>query len=316
MRQLAQPTLWRTAAAIMTDYLVIAGAIVCALHYRGIIAYLAVVLTIGGRQHSLLILMHEAAHGNLSRNRRLNSVIGQLFCAWPVFVDVTTFRHWHLLHHRHEGGPGDPDFEFRSTKDWAFPQPRWRLVLRLVLDAVGFGAYGVISYLRYYGRAPRERRLLPIAYKIAFYAAVLTCVVTTGTWRLLLLYWVVPMLTTLKCFVRWREIAEHYGLPADHLLSRTRTTDTTFIEAALIAPLNINFHLEHHLYPGIPWHSLPALRRELLRDPGFCASSSRSSSYWAVLSECALTSHPTRLDEARPSGPSMPRAFPTASDAR
>ncbi|MBM2841879.1 MAG: fatty acid desaturase, partial [Bacteroidetes bacterium] len=29
---------------------------------------------------------------------------------------------------------------------------------------------------------------------------------------------------------------------------------------------NINYHLEHHLYPGVPWYNLPKLHRLLQQD--------------------------------------------------
>jgi fatty acid desaturase len=29
---------------------------------------------------------------------------------------------------------------------------------------------------------------------------------------------------------------------------------------------NVNYHLEHHLYPSVPYHALPELRRALAAD--------------------------------------------------
>jgi hypothetical protein len=64
-------------------------------------------------------------------------------------------------------------------------------------------------------------------------------------------------LTWLKMILRIRSIAEHYSVKNDHVLNRTRTTLPSLFEKMFIAPKNINYHLEHHLYPSVPFFRLP-----------------------------------------------------------
>ena len=62
-----------------------------------------------------------------------------------------------------------------------------------------------------------------------------------------------------------RSVAEHFGgLSYDNLLSSTRTVRTPFIEKFFIAPHNVGYHLEHHLYPGVPYYNLPKLHQLLM----------------------------------------------------
>jgi fatty acid desaturase len=287
MHALATPRFGRTLVALATDWGVIALAIGLSRWLANPVAYVVAVLVIAGRQHSLLIFMHDAAHGTLTRNKVANEITGQIACAWPLLLDVRSFRHVHLKHHRLEGAPGDPDFDFRSGDDWRFPRSLASVVRPVVLDFVGFGAVTVLGYLKYYGQAPRDPRWGIALAKVAFYGLALALIARTGVWMGLLAYWVVPMLTALKAFVRWREIAEHYGVEASHALDRTRTTLTTWIERMTIAPRNINYHLEHHLFPGVPWHSLPALHAALMRIPGYAARAHVTRGYVAALRECA-----------------------------
>jgi len=57
-------------------------------------------------------------------------------------------------------------------------------------------------------------------------------------------------------------IAEHTGCSQDaDGLSNTRTTLTAFPVRLLM--WNMPFHAEHHLYPAIPFHQLPAAHRAL-----------------------------------------------------
>ena len=56
--------------------------------------------------------------------------------------------------------------------------------------------------------------------------------------------------------------AEHTGLPLEGpILARTRTVDSNaFVRFWL---WNMNYHAEHHAWPGIPWHRLAEAHREV-----------------------------------------------------
>jgi fatty acid desaturase len=286
MRELTKIRPWRTAAAIATDYTVAGGAIAAAVYTGNPVAYILAGLVVAGRQHSLLALMHDASHYTLARNKNLNDLVGNVLCAWPMLMDVGAYRYVHFLHHKHVGEKGDPDFEFRSGPEWTFPQPKRRMVAALLKDLFGLRALEAASYFKYYGQAPKERRAWMVAAKVTFYAALFGALWAVGgfaTWALL---WVLPALSALKCFVRIREIAEHYGTSAEHDLNRTRTTKATALERLLISPRNLHFHLEHHLFPGIPWHNLPAAHAHLMKDARYAREAHVSNGYVRALGEC------------------------------
>jgi hypothetical protein len=67
------------------------------------------VMVIGARQLGLAILMHDAAHGLLFADRRLNEGVGSWLCAAPVFTSLALYRPYHLAHHRHTQQAEDPD---------------------------------------------------------------------------------------------------------------------------------------------------------------------------------------------------------------
>jgi fatty acid desaturase len=285
MRGLVVPATLRTILGIALDYAVIAAAIAAGSYSWWL--YPLALIVIASRQHALLIVMHEASHRSLSRRLWLNDLLGNLLCAWPVLMDVGAFRHVHLQHHRFEGAAGDPDFVFRSGKEWQFPMSRGALLRLLLRDVCGLSVLGAVSQIRYYGQAPAEKRIWMVALKLAFYAAAAWLIYTKGWLAGVVLFWLVPTLTLLKAFIRVREIAEHYGLPAEHELNRTRTTRASWLERALISPRNIQYHLEHHMFPGVPWHSLPRLHGLLIANPVYAQEASRSASYTAALLECA-----------------------------
>ena len=50
------------------------------------------IFVIGARQLGFAVLMHEAAHRTLFRNRRVNDWVGNWLCAYPVWSDLYPYR--------------------------------------------------------------------------------------------------------------------------------------------------------------------------------------------------------------------------------
>ncbi len=71
--------------------------------------WLVALVVLGGRQLSLAILMHDAAHGTLFRTRWLNDVLADYACGSAVGIDIRRYRQHHLLHHGKTGLDTDPD---------------------------------------------------------------------------------------------------------------------------------------------------------------------------------------------------------------
>lgn len=63
-----------------------------------------------------------------------------------------------------------------------------------------------------------------------------------------------------------RSVAEHFGEMAhEDDLSSSRTVRTNVIERFFLAPHSVGYHLEHHLFPGVPFYNLPRLHEMLMQ---------------------------------------------------
>jgi fatty acid desaturase len=91
------------------------------------------VMVIGTRQLGLAILMHDAAHGLLFADRRLNDAVGAWLCAAPVFTSLALYRPYHLRHHRFTQQAGDPDLGLSAP----FPISRASLRRKVLRDLTG-----------------------------------------------------------------------------------------------------------------------------------------------------------------------------------
>ena len=79
-----------------------------------------------------------------------------------------------------------------------------------------------------------------------------------------LILWFLPLCTVLQALLRFRAICEH-GAVSDQksplLAARTNLGPGWLLW--FLFPYNVNYHIEHHLYPAIPHYNLPACHHAL-----------------------------------------------------
>ncbi|MBW3599736.1 MAG: fatty acid desaturase, partial [Planctomycetes bacterium] len=91
--------------------------------------------------------------------------------------------------------------------------------------------------------------------------------------------------TLMNLFNRLRATAEHVGAPWTHELNSTRTVVPTWLERLTIAPMNVSYHLEHHLFPSVPGPNLDKLHRLLMEDESFREHAHITRGYTGVVRE-------------------------------
>lgn len=271
---------WRCAAQILTQWLVCALAIAVAERLKQWPATLAAMLVIATRQHAMLVLMHDAAHCLLARNRRRNDIVGNLLLAFPLTVSVARYRAHHFRHHRHLNGEGDPDLA-----DSVIPATRGRFLALLLRDASGLTTLATLRSANSFGmlglfskESPGSR--LDRGLAVAFIAAVAALVAGFGVWREFILYWLLPTLLFMPAILRVRGIAEHGGRLGNPAATAARSLRVGWIERFLWAPCHINHHWEHHSCPAVPSYKLPELSRLLAAGDAGCAAANPTLGYF------------------------------------
>ena len=78
--------------------LIIGGAWLCELFFSWFLYPLAVIF-IGARLLALGLIMHEATHQLISKNKVVNDWLAELFCAWPLLISMRSYKVKHLAHH-------------------------------------------------------------------------------------------------------------------------------------------------------------------------------------------------------------------------
>jgi len=210
-------------------------------------------LVLGSQLHAFTVLQHDCGHQSAFRSAAWNLWVGRLL-AWFIVFPFSSFTECHKRHHRYLGDPQqDPD-------DWNYlAGVRW-MFLRIALFVPRFTYFSLVRY----GHAVRNRVVRELVFNVASMG--LLCAIFVAFERLdaFLLIFAAPLLLLALVINPISRGYEHFPmatLPAeqDERLDLSRNTITVTSRVVGLLWANINYHVEHHVYPNVPFFNLPKL---------------------------------------------------------
>ena len=211
---------------------------------------------------------HECAHGTVFKSRRLN----ELFYHLASFMALKNPYLWRWSHTRHHTDTiivgRDPEI--------AYPRPPslWGIIANLLYLKTGMHelsrmlrlAAGSLSddQKEFLIESERPKAFLTSRIHLAIHLTIVGLAIGLGSWLPVMLVglpyfygsWLHHVLAT----------TQHAGLAEDvpdhRLNSRTVHLNPFF----RFVYSNMNYHVEHHMFPMVPFHALPALHEEIKAD--------------------------------------------------
>lgn len=249
--------------------IIVAAIAVSEYYFFNWFLYLLAIILIGSRINALTVLMHDTAHFRAFKNRKLNYIFGEPI-GWLVLASMEGYRRKHIPHHTSLNTLNDPDWT-RKIPDpaYQYPKPLKGFIKDVVIQFSGIGYIGLAREML------KSKELKSISKKLkllraVFYVSILAICAYTNTLDKLVMYWLIPVITFFNGVLWLRSLSEHYGnLGYDHPYNYSRTTLVNKVEAFILSPHNINYHIEHHLYPYVPYYNLDKLHRLLATQPVF-----------------------------------------------
>lgn len=286
VRELSKLSPVKSFGAILGNWFIVIACISLALWLNHILISIAAILTIGARQHALLLIMHDGSHSRLSNNRKLNLLISDFFCAFPLLITTTKYRDSHLAHHQYLNTDKDPDWMLKKgLPEWEFPKSRIYMTLLFLKHLLGLTTFNFIGKLYRFGvknKTATKHAAVSKEYKfvrLAYYIILILSLTYFKIWTVFLLYWMLPAFTVLPFLLRLRSLAEHFGLPWQHELNSSRNVVANFLESFFLVAHSASYHLDHHLYPSVPFYNLKKLHRVLMENSFYAEKATNTKSY-------------------------------------
>jgi fatty acid desaturase len=251
---------WRSVADIAHVWLDIG----CCLYLTSeSLWFLPLVLPIlAARLHSLTLIMHDGAHYLLHPRVLVNDFLSNVFASFPLALSTEVYRKTHWKHHQFTQTMKDPNYVIMQNEpNWHYPKKMEEVKKLLWKDIFFIGMKDHLVILKDWQVIPNlafTSSLEKICFPV-FVLGVLSLVYWTGAWEQFLVFQAGAML--INPLARLRAMSEHAhyeseGQDKAHKLEETPTINAGALERFFFAPFNTNRHLEHHLYPTIPYYNL------------------------------------------------------------
>jgi fatty acid desaturase len=222
-------------------------------------------------------LVHMSDHGALFVSPWANRVGGNIAASCLGYTR-TGHRLAHLNHHLYLNTVRDPD------RIWGAPDETTRELRRQWLKDLFF--LSAFERLLQYSQSDHKTvsvspwKKITVPFLVRTFTRMSPVFVAQGVilgvyWVTVgpvyyVLLWVLPILTFYPAQIRLRSTVEHsfdagYQATAPEDYWVTRSTAATFLERFVFAPLAIDYHFEHHLFPVVPHYNLHRVRELLVR---------------------------------------------------
>jgi fatty acid desaturase len=255
--------------------LILGGCFVVASN-NGWLLLAAVLLAVYGVVFSFLSWVgasHELQHNTVSQSKALNQCWLQVF-AFLSWANPVYFTRAHATHHSHTLD-SHLDEEVRtnvcsrianlvlsSTIDI---RRFWRTLRMQVLNARGIVPGQTEGRIFSDAEVDGRRRLANAARRLLVgQAALLVLFLASGFWQGVFLVTLGPFIA--NGFANMLATAQHCGMKHNTLDYRESTRTILLSPFLSFLYWNMNYHVEHHMYPGVPCYNLPKLHELIAYD--------------------------------------------------
>jgi fatty acid desaturase len=254
------PLLWFGSYILLV--IASASAVVLSWNTPSVWVWLAVYGALWGLAPSAV---HETCHHTPFRRRWLNKATLWLF-GWMVQMEPQSVRWGHTGHHSHT------HFEHGDT-ELSEPNPvSWSNFCN-----VGLGFWGALFYWKsliwqgFGSITPEMRAVIPdgaiakairnARYMLAVYLAVIAGGLLLQSWIPIVLAFAPRLIG--GPVTGFLHLTQHTGLQMNIRDHRYSTRSFSASALTRYCYFNMNYHIEHHMFPLVPFYNLPRLAEEL-----------------------------------------------------
>lgn len=216
-------------------------------------------------------LQHQVLHNQGFKNRTLNEIVGVLL-GLPMLVSFAGYQASHLRHHKHLGTPENKEFfdygdQYGSSKLASL----WIWANRFMMPSLYLGFLKNLYLALWKRKIPDESPDVSARmcrdYMVMFLAIIALGMISWATQSAtIFLIWLIPLLFVATPVHALIEMPEHYRCDTSST-DPFRNTRTIQSNAFMNWFTNgNNYHVEHHMMPGLPIDRLHDLHVAIHKD--------------------------------------------------
>jgi fatty acid desaturase len=266
MRKLNTLRPWIPVRDTLLHWVVIVACLATVARWPNLGIIAAAFIIIGVNVYGLYIIGHDGLHRRLFNSVRANDLWNDLLVIGPIGAITRVNRTNHMTHHRVTCLSDDPD-RYKYIHDGKEP------VLPFVAFLTGLPSLmpSVIHvFLPSHAESktvdddpePRERySVRDLLILLAWQSALIGGLTYFIGWWAYPVLWLGPNYVFAYRGDLLRVFCEHSMMvddPSADQSMRLISYKTSWFEQLLFAPHNMNYHMPHHLWPGIPYYNLPS----------------------------------------------------------
>jgi fatty acid desaturase len=211
---------------------------------------------------------HEMGHGTAFKTQRMNEVVYQI-ASFMIMRNPTAWRWSHARHHT------DTIIVGRDAEIALMRPPA---LLKWVLNYVGLvdsylslkilvrQAFGKISAdeQSYIPLLEQPKAIFAARVHVSIYVVTIASALYAGSWL------PVMIIGLPRLYGAWHNVLVgllQHGALADNVLDHRLNTRTVYMNPiSRFLYMNMNYHVEHHMFPMVPFHALPHLHDLIKHD--------------------------------------------------
>ncbi|AZF21177.1 fatty acid desaturase [Pseudomonas sp. R3-52-08] len=218
-------------------------------------------------------LQHQALHYTGFSSRKMNYYIGVIL-GLPMLVSFTSYRKSHISHHRLLGTPDD--LEFFNTKKYCGRKKKISYQLNNFFMLMHFyvASSKIMKSIDPLQRSKKCPKIDAKEYRLMLTLIILLTAISIACESpIIIFYWLIPLLIVAAPLHYVIELPEHHGCTKNtiDIFSNTRSISSNWLMYWFVN--GNNFHVEHHLVPGLPMQKTRLLHALLKHDLQHCSPS-------------------------------------------
>jgi len=211
---------------------------------------------------------HECGHGTAFKTGWMKDVVYQIAC-FMIMRNPTRWRWSHARHHTDTLIVGlDPEIAvmrppaaLRTLLAFVGLLDAWAALKTMMLNSAGVISEEEKSFIP---EQERPKVIFEARVWLAIYIATIALALYLGSWLPILL------VGTPRLYGAWHHIMtglmQHGGLAEDVLDHRLNSRTAYINPVSRFIYWNMNYHVQHHMFPIVPYHALPKLHALIRND--------------------------------------------------